>query len=56
LVASVVDRRPIEYVQAWLDMGLDAAWIELGLRKLEDYLLVHAAFSLEWPENDKSAP
>jgi hypothetical protein len=52
----VVDDRDIEYVQAWLDMGLDAAWIALGIARLEDYLLVHLAFAREWPENDKSAP
>jgi hypothetical protein len=30
------------------DIGLFA---EAGLRRMEDYLLIHAAFALEWPED-----
>jgi hypothetical protein len=51
----VVDR--FEYDPSWHKPGMDY-WItfdiglfaEAGLRRLEDYLLVHAAFALEWPD------
>jgi hypothetical protein len=46
-----------EYDPSWHKPGMDY-WItfdiglfaEAGLRRLEDYLLVHAAFALEWPD------
>jgi hypothetical protein len=55
----VVDR--FEYDPSWHKPGMDY-WItfdvglfaEAGLRKLEDYLLVHAAFAREWPDKEAS--
>jgi hypothetical protein len=55
----VVDR--FDYDPSWHKPGMDY-WItfdvglfaEAGLRKLEDYLLVHAAFAREWPDKEAS--
>jgi hypothetical protein len=41
-----------ELIEAWLDLGLQQAWVEQGIRRFEDYLVVHAAFAAEWPENE----
>jgi hypothetical protein len=39
---------------AYIELDLDEleadAWVAHGLRRLEDYLLVHLAFAREWPE------
>jgi hypothetical protein len=40
------------YIELDLDELEDAAWRAAGLRRLEDYLLVHAAFAREWPEGE----
>jgi hypothetical protein len=55
--ASLVVNDGFEYDPSWHKPGMDY-WItfdiglfaEQGLRRLEDYLLVHAAFALEWPD------
>jgi hypothetical protein len=39
-------------IDLWLTLGFEAAWVEQGLRRLEDYLLVHAAFQAEYPDNE----
>jgi hypothetical protein len=40
---------------AYIELDLDEleadAWVAHGLRCLEDYLLVHAAFAREYPED-----
>jgi hypothetical protein len=40
------------YMELDLDPLEDDAWVAHGLRRLGDYLLIHAAFAREWPEPD----
>jgi hypothetical protein len=50
---------PIDWDPGWHKDGMDY-WITFdvslfaaeGLRRLEDYLLIHAAFTAEWPEKE----
>jgi hypothetical protein len=50
---------PIDWDPGWHKDGMDY-WITFdvglfaaeGLRRLEDYLLIHAAFAAEWPEKE----
>jgi hypothetical protein len=51
--ALVVDP-DMAYIELDLDPLEDAGWVAHGFRRLEDYLLVHAAFAREWPEKETS--
>jgi hypothetical protein len=49
--------RPFDYDPSWHKPGMDyviaftvEAFAAQGIRRLEDYLLVHAAFAREWPD------
>jgi hypothetical protein len=53
----VVMPRPFNLDPSWHKDGMDyvitfdvGLFAEAGIRKLEDYLLVHAAFAREWPD------
>jgi hypothetical protein len=50
--------RPFELDPSWHKDGMEygitfdiGLFAEAGLRRMEDYLLIHAAFALEWPED-----
>jgi hypothetical protein len=56
--ASLVVRM-FEFDSSWHRDGMDyviafteEAFAAEGIRKLEDFLLIHAAFAREWPENE----
>jgi hypothetical protein len=41
----------MSYIELDLDEAEHAGWVAHGLRRFEDFLLIHAAFALEWPED-----
>jgi hypothetical protein len=48
----------MDFIDAWLsltDLNSERkvypdTWVEFGIRQLEDYLLVHAAFQAQYPD------
>jgi hypothetical protein len=50
--AALVVDPDMAYIELDLDPLEDAGWVAHGFRRLEDYLLVYAAFAREWPEKE----